>query len=421
MSRTTRFKVGFFLLAAVIVAAGVLWAAGNVFHSKKPISEDELAVVDRGDLALSVVATGSIVPISTVELKSKASGLVKRILVEEGDVIREGQVLVELDKELVQAQLREAEANRTAAAARLEEAESEVDSAITMKRKLELDLKNFEGHQAFIRKQLKRQDSMFNEKLIPRSEYEKTERELQDVLLKAEALGSELLTQDAKISGTRKAVARVKAELVQAEATLDRQRENLRYATITSPIAGRVLRRHVEIGDAVSSILQLGSQATLLLTLGDMSEVFVEGRVDESDIGKVYVGQQCRVKVDSYRDRYFPGTVTRMSPMGEKVDNVIGFNVRVSIIDKDQILRSQMSANAEIIIQEKKKVLLIPENAVIYDRQKHTFAEVYEPASETSRHRVPIKIGISNGTLTEVVGGLKQGQKVIRTTVEGLL
>jgi len=421
MSRKTRFKLGFFLAIVVVLIIGGLWAGRGVFNSNSEIKPDDLATVQRGDLALSVVATGSIIPISTVELKSKASGLIKNLMVEEGDMVREGQTLIELDKELLQAQLREAEANRTAAEARLQEAESEVSSAVTMKKKLELDLRNLEGNQEFIRKQLKRQESMYAEKLIPRYDFEKTERELQDALLKAEALRSELIMQDARIDGARKAVARVSAEVVQTEANLDRQRENLRYATITSPITGKVLKREVEVGDAVSSILQLGSQATLLLTLGDMTEVFVEGRVDEADIGKVFVGQACRVKVDSYRDKSFPGRVTRISPMGEKIDNVIGFNVRVSITDPDQILRAEMSANAEIIIQEKKGVLTIPENAIIYDKERKTFAQLYDPASPDLKKRVPIKIGISNGTTTEIVGGLKQGDQVLRAGAEGLI
>jgi HlyD family secretion protein len=399
----------------------VFLAAGSVFHSRKDIPDDQLVVIQRGDLALSVVATGSVVPVATVELKSKASGLVKSMLVEEGDMVKADQVLVELDKELLQAQLREAEANRMAAVARLQEAEAEAASAVTMKAKLELDLRNLQGQLDFISKQVRRHESMFQEKLIPRSDWEKTERELQDVMLKGEALKSEMLMQDARIDGARKGVARVKAEVIQTEAYLDRQNENLRYATIASPITGRVLKRHVEVGNAVSSILQLGSQATLLLTLGDMSEVFVEGRVDESDIGKVFVGQEARVKVDSYRDRVFPGKVTRISPLGEKVDNVIGFKVRVSIVDRDEILRSQMSANAEIIIRETKNVLIIPENAVIYDRQKKTFAEVYDPSAPNQRKRVPIQVGISNGTATELTSGLPEKTRVLRNAEGGLI
>lgn len=413
MSRSLRFKLGFFALVGVVVILGVIFAASNVFRANTSIPADRMAAVERADLALAVVATGSIAPVTQVEIKSKASGLVKSILVEEGDRVKAGRILVELDKELLQAQLREADANRLASAARLQEAEAEVTSTMKLKEKLHSDLRNLENKVTFVERQAERSRNMFEEKLIARSDLERAEREVQDVLLQVESLGSEILMQESRIEGARKVVARTRAEVVQAEAALDRARENLRYATISSPIDGTVLKRHVEVGDAVSSILQLGSQATLVLTLGDMSEVFVEGRVDENDIGKVFVGQAARVKVDAFRDRTFPGTVTRMAPLGEKIDNIVGFQVRVSIEDREKILRSQMSANAEIIIEEKRNILVIPESAIIYDRQRRTFAEVYDPNAENQRRRVPLQPGISNGTLTEVVAGLKEGEQVV--------
>jgi HlyD family secretion protein len=407
MSRSKRFKIVFFLVIAVIVIAAGALTSKALLSKPDPISEDRLVTVEQGDLARSVVATGSIIPITTVALKSKASGLVKNILVEEGDHVGEGQVLIELDKELLRAQLRGSEANRMAAAARLEEARAEVSSARTMKKKLQLDVDNLEDNE------VQRYRSMSDEKIISFSELDRVERDYQEAYLTLEALRSELLMQDARIDAAAKAVARVGAEVTQADATLDRAKENLRYATVVSPITGRVLKRHVEVGDAVSSILQLGSQATLMLTLGDMSEVFVEGRVDESDIGQVFVGQECRVKVDAFRDRDFPGQVMRIAPLGEEQDNVIGFDVRVSIQDSDGILRAQMSANAEIIVEEKKDVLIIPESSVIYNRERKTFAEIYDPTADNLRHRVPIEVGISNGTSTEIVSGLEAGQQLV--------
>jgi HlyD family secretion protein len=144
-----------------------------------------------------------------------------------------------------------------------------------------------------------------------------------------------------------------------------------------------------------------------------MSEVFVEGRVDESDIGHVFVGQQGRVRVDAFRDRTFDGKVIRISPLGVSKDNVIGFDVRVSIRDPEGILRAKMSANAEIVIEEKKGILLISEGAIVYDRDRNTFAELYDPSEKQQSRRVPIKIGISNGTNTEVIAGLKEGDQIV--------
>lgn len=421
MSRKSRFKIGFFSLVTVAVAIVLYIAARNVLHPPDSIPEDQITSIHRGELDLSVVATGSVVPETIVKLKSKASGLVKKILVEEGAKVEEGQVLIELDRELLTAQVREGEANLSAARARLQEAQADASSARTMKLKLESDMKNQEDKQKFLGKQARRFNEMFSQQIIAQSQLDERQRALNEATFTLQSIKSELLMQDAKIKAADKAVARVRAEVIQAEASLDRARENLRYATVRAPITGTVLKRDVEVGDAVSSILQLGSQATQMMTLGDMSKVFVEGRVDESDIGKVYLGQKARVRVDAYRDRTFEGTVTQIAPLGEKKDNVIGFNVKVSVNDPDRILRAEMSANAEIIVKQKKDVLIIPENAVIYDKQRHTFAEVYDPSTEDHRRRVAITVGISNGTLTEVASGLKDGDKVINHSESGLL
>src|SRR5262249_21976828 len=107
-----------------------------------------------------------------------------------------------------------------------------------------------------------------------------------------------------------------KAKVEQAHAQLETQQENLSYATITAPIDGLVLSRDVEVGDAVSSILVLGSSATLVMTIGDTHEVYVKGKVDESDIGKIYEGQPAKIKVESFKDDTFSGKVTKISPMG---------------------------------------------------------------------------------------------------------
>ena len=421
MSRSKRFKLGFFFVTALVLLAIGLLASGHIFQSEAALSEDSLIQIKKGDLDLAVVATGSIVPVATVEVKSKASGLVKSLLVEEGDLVTSGQILIELDKELLQAQLREVEANRLAVVARQQEAESDHVSAVSMKQKLKMDLRNLEDNLAFHRKMVHRYETLFGEKLIAHSELDQRERGLQEASFACEALKSELLMQDAHIDAAQKAVARVKAEVSQAVATLDRAWENLRYATIRSSMKGTVLKRHVEVGDAVSSILQLGSQATLLITLGDMNEVFFEGRVDETDIGRVFEGQKAQVRVDAFRDGSLPGKVIRIAPLGEEEDNVIGFEVRVSISDPERILRAQMSANAEIIVEEKRDILIIPENAVIYDKNRKTFAELYDPEVDGQKRRTPIQIGISNGTLTQITSGLQEGDRVVKIETGGLI
>jgi len=117
------------------------------------------------------------------------------------------------------------------------------------------------------------------------------------------------------------------------------------------------------VGDAVSSILQLGSNATLIMTLGDVKELYVKGKVDETDIGVVRVDQPVRITVDAYKNRVFNGKVFRIAPMGVEKDNVTRFEVRVSIMNDLELLRANMSANAEIVLEEHKDVLMIPKAA----------------------------------------------------------
>src|SRR5438552_11652178 len=113
---------------------------------------------------------------------------------------------------------------------------------------------------------------------------------------------------------------------------------------------------------AVSSILVLRSQATLIMTLGDVSEVYVQVKVDEADIGKVFLSQPARIVVESFKDKKFTGKVTKISPLGKEKDNVTTFEVRVSISNPGGELKANMSANAEIMLEEKKNVLMIPED-----------------------------------------------------------
>jgi HlyD family secretion protein len=194
---------------------------------------------------------------------------------------------------------------------------------------------------------------------------------------------------------------------------LERAHEDLRNSTIVSPMDGLVLSRDVEVGDAVSSILVLGSEATLIMTLGDVSDVYVLGKVDQADIGRVFVGQPARIVVESFKDRRFEGQVTKIAPLGVEKDNVTTFEVRVSIRNATGELKANMSANAEIILEEKKGVLLIPESAVVYDRQRKTFLEVPNREAVSGKKQIPVQLGISNGIKAELRAGLVEGQQVV--------
>jgi len=215
------------------------------------------------------------------------------------------------------------------------------------------------------------------------------------------------------VAVARADTAKAKAQVAQARAALERSEEDLRNSTIVSPMDGLVLSRNVEVGDAVSSILVLGSQATLVMTLGDVGDVYVLGKVDQADIGRVFLHQPARIVVESFKDRKFDGQVTKISPLGVEKDNVTTFEVRVSIKNPGGELKANMSANAEVILEERKGVLIVPENAVIYDRQRKSFVEISDVTAEKGKKKIPVQLGISNGVKTQVVAGLNEGQQVI--------
>ena len=214
-------------------------------------------------------------------------------------------------------------------------------------------------------------------------------------------------------TAARSNAAVTQAEVERAKAALERAQTDLRYATIRSPMDGLVLSRDVEVGDAVSSILILGSQATLVMTLGDVSEVYVLGKVDEADIGQVYLGQAARIVVESFKDKQFEGEVTKISPFGVEVDNVTTFEVRVSIRNPGGELKTNMTANAEIILEEKKDVLLVAESAVVYDKERNASLEVPDSSADDGKRQVAVSLGISNGVKTEIVEGIDEGEQAV--------
>jgi HlyD family secretion protein len=174
-----------------------------------------------------------------------------------------------------------------------------------------------------------------------------------------------------------------------------------------------VLSRDLEIGSPVSSILNMGAAASRVMVLGDISKVYVRGKVDEADIGVVKLGQPSHIKVETFKDKAFEGTVTQISPLGVDKDNVVTFEVKVLINNAGGELRANMTANAENVLEEHQGVLLVPESAVVYDAQRNAAVESPAPAQPNGKEKKPIKVGISNGTRTEVLDGLKEGDKVI--------
>jgi HlyD family secretion protein len=383
--------------ATAIVLAGGGYGVMAALRPNRTIDPSKLAAVERGDLARVVVATGKIQPLSKAEIKSKASGIVKKIYVDYGDRVKQGQVLAELDKIQLEAIMREACANMQAT-------EAARDSA---KATLERNKVDAQGPDVpFLKLSMERAEHEYREGVVAKAVVEDAQKNYQLALNKQMSAQTNLTVSKADI-------AKSEAQVAQAKAALDNAEEGLRNSTIVSPIDGLVLSRDVNVGDAVSSILVLGSQATAIMTLGDVSEVYVQGKVDEADIGKVYLNQASRIVVESFKDKKFVGKVTKISPLGKEKDNVTTFEVRVSISNPTGELKANMSANAEILLEEKKNVLMAPEAALIYDKERSASVETPDPSAANGKKKLQVKLGISNGVKTEILQGLTDKQQVI--------
>ncbi len=384
---------GIGLLLVLLIAGGLIAAT----HGGTKIDASKLQKVEKGDLAKSVVATGKVTPITKVEVKSKASGIVKKLLVDAGDKVRKGQLLAQLDKEEIEAQVEQSRAGAQAAEASLTSAEADYERAKV----------DAEGPDVpLLKRAYDRAIGMAKEGVVSTSALEDAQKNYELALNKQNVSKAQATVLKAKIAQSQGQLAQDRANLKQLE-------EQLSYTDIESPIDGVVLSRDVEMGDAVSSILVLGSSATLVMTLGDTSSVYVKGKVDESDIGKVYLGQPARIKVESFKDKTFNGVVTKISPMGVEKDNVTTFEVRVSINNPGGELKAEMTANAEVILEEHKNVLQIPEGAIIYDKDKKASVEIPDPSAKEGKKKIAVNIGISNGAKTELLSGLKEGDQVV--------
>lgn len=387
------YYVGGGILIIVLIVAGFAVAS----RGGTKIDPSKLGKVEKGDLAKSVVATGKIEPITKVELKSKASGIVEKLLVDYGATITKGQVLAELDKQQILTQVNQSRALLEAAEAAAKAAEADLERA-----KVDAEGPDIPT----LKRAYERAQTMAKDGVVSSSALDDAQRNYELAVNKQHLGRANVISSAAKVRQAQAQVAQAKAQLAEKE-------EEYRNSTIVSPIDGVVLSRDVEVGSAVSSILVLGSSATLVMTLGDTREVYVKGKVDESDIGKVYLGQAARIKVESYKDRTFSGKVTKISPMGVEKDNVTTFEVRVSIDNSKGELKSQMTANAEIIMEEHKGVLIIPEASLMYDKDRKASVEIPDPAKKDGRKKTDVTVGISNGSKTELLSGLKEGQQVV--------
>ena len=386
-------------LLLLIVGGGAGWWYWKQGRSQPlVINDDRVVAVQRRDLLKAVLATGRVEPLARVNVMSRASGILKEIFVDDGDLVTTGQVLAELDREQLVAQHNENLGSQAAARARLKAAHARLEEA-----RVKLD----DPELTYASSQAKRLQDLFDDGTA-------SQTELDDALLRLANVDYGIRQVRASILVLDAGVAQSEADLQSADAAVERTQTALREATIRSPIDGVVLLRGKDVGDGISSILTAGGNATPLMSLGDVSSMFVEARVDEVDMGKIHDEMRAVIEVDAHRGHRFEGRVIRIAPSGT-VDNngIVTFLVKIAVEDPDRLLRVDMTANTRLVLEDRPDTLALPHKALSRDRKGNWIADRIVRQEPPELERVEVKIGVSDGLMTEVLEGLSEGDRIV--------
>jgi len=349
LARSTR-QLSVFVLGAVgaVVAAGC--GAGD---------DTELgptARVERKRIERIIVATGTIEPEHEVEVRPRIAGIIEVLHVDDGDTVEKNQPLIEIERELLESQVREAEAA-------VQEASIELRYAkIAHDRSQELE-------------------------------------------------GRGAASEEARDEANSR-YQRAQAGVARARAGHDTLATQLSYATVRAPSAGRVLQVHIEEGGAVSPVTSV-TGGTVMVTLAGTELLYLEGLVDENEVARVELGQRARVRTEAFGGRIFEGRVTKIAPMGKRIQNVTYFEIEIEIVDDDaQLLKPRMSADADIVAEVVEDTLVVPETALRY-RGDQIYVDTVVRSSSAVSEPKDIEVGIVDGSLVQVLSGLAEGEEVL--------
>ncbi|MCF8720640.1 efflux RND transporter periplasmic adaptor subunit [Nitrospina gracilis] len=406
------------ILGVVVLVAGTFFLVqGDGKENKRPKKHPfRTAKVERGTMVVKISATGIVEPNFQVEVKSKASGEVLSFPYEEGDFIEKGKFLLRLDKSDEVRNVKRAEANLASAKAQLDKAKTSLKLQAT---RYETDLQaaksQVEEAKANLieaRDKLRRQEDLFQKKFTSRETLDaaQTTYKVREELLeqaKTNLRAAEDSVHDIEVK--KQDIELAKADVKRAELELAETRERLAETEIYAPITGVLIEKLVEQGQIIASGITTVSGGTPLAKIADMSKLFIVADVDETDIGKVEVGQKVKITTDAYPSEEFDGTVTRIAPKGLVEDSITIFKVKIEIQGKGRdILKPMMTANVDIISRELEDVTFLPREAIHREGGK-TFVAVLENNLPQAR---PVELGVKNPIEIQVEG-IAENQEVL--------
>ena len=375
------------------------------------------ARVIQGDLVVKISATGVVEPNFQVEVKSKASGEVLKFNYEEGDRVKKGQLLLQLDKSDEIRSVSRAKADLSSATAKLKKAKtallSQETKYKTTLRSAQSQVEEAEANLKESEDKLKRQEDLFQKKFASQEALQAAQTAYkvnQENLIQARSSvqAAKDAIHDVEVKKHEIDLARV--EVQRAKIALAEAKERLDETEIFAPISGVLIEKLVEQGQIISSGISNVSGGTTLANLADLSRLFIIADVDETDIGSVQTNQLVKITADAYPGKTFTGKVERISPRGQVENSITIFKVKIEIIGEGkEILKPMMTANVDIISEELKDVLYLPREAIRVEKSKKYAAILVNDKPE----EVPVTTGVRNPIHIQILSGLKAGQEVL--------
>ena len=351
------------IVAVAAIAALAVWLLSGGKKEEK-ITFDTAAVAP-ANIMNSITATGTIEPVTSVTVGTQVSGIVSKLFVDYNSVVKKGQVIAELDKTNLMSQLNTAKTQLA-----------------TAQSQLNYQTANY-----------KRYKTLFEKGLVAADDFD-----------------------NAKLSYTQ-----AKEQVASAKEEVQRAQTNLGYATITSPIDGVVLSKSVEEGQTVAASF---STPELFTIAQDLTNMQVVANVDEADIGDVKEGERVSFTVDAYPDDTFEGEVKQVRQEATTSNNVVTYEVVISAPNADLKLKPGLTANVTIYTAERKGVLSVPSKALRFTPQKETVGKMKIVDAANAKNKVwtiegnsivahKVNIGMTDGTNTQIFGGIAEGAKVV--------
>jgi HlyD family secretion protein len=413
----TKILLPLFLIAAAL-GGGYYYYQSHVAKTATTQPATTSYTVARGNIFQAVASTGRVVSNLDVEIKCKASGqIIELPYTNVSQKVTKGSLIVQVDPVDQQRAVRQAQVALGQSQAKLDQAKQNLAVAeqtlVTARMRNDTLLKSSESNAKDAKAKAQRRRELFEQKLTSPEELQaaETAATMADAEFQnAKTSQAELKTQELALEVKRKDVKLAEAMVENDQIALETTKQRLSDTTVLAPMDGVVATLNVQRGKIIGSGVTNVGGGDLIMVLSDLSQIFVLASVDESDIGKVAVGQDASVTADAFPGQSFKGKVVNVAAKGVNISNVVTFEVRVEIVSENKgLLKPEMTANVQIVIASKKDVLVTPVTGVSRKGGK-TLAAVQKPDGTTEDR--PVQVGLTDGEKYEIVSGLSEGDVI---------